>query len=148
MQYDQILLDEVPLPAHLRAKLPTFHTERFEMVPLNPAQARDLAEGLLQDARLAEYVTWMQDKSRDGALREALLLQMQCAAGTTLAWGIIEHDSAMFIGALLARPSIEGLDLEVLCASALWNQGVAEEAAGPVADWLEEHCEVEMMTPS
>jgi hypothetical protein len=36
----------------------------------------------------------------------------------------------------------------VLCASVRWDQGVAEEAAGPVAEWLEEHCEVEMMTPS
>ena len=148
MHSNQILLDEATLPPHLRSKLPAFQTERFEIVPLNPAQARELAEGLLQDEPLAEYVTWMQDKSLDGARREALLLEMQCAAGTTLAWGIVERESATYIGALLVRPTIEGLDLEVLCASALWHQGVADETAEPVADWLEEHCEVEMMTPS
>jgi hypothetical protein len=148
MHSEQFPSDETTLPAHLRSKLPTFDTERFLIVPLNPAQVRELAEGLLQDERLAEYVTWMEDKSRDGALREAFLLEMQCAAGTTLAWGIVERESSLFIGALLARPSIEGLDLEVLCTPDLWHQGVAEEAAGPAADWLEEHCEIEMMTPN
>ena len=145
MESDQILLDEPALPAHLRSKLPMFQTERFDIVPLNPSEARELAEGLLQDERLAQYVTWMQDKSRDGALREGLLLQMQCAAGTTLAWGIVERDSDTFIGALLARPTVEGLDLEVLCASVRWHQGVAEEAGEPVAEWLAENCDIEMM---
>jgi len=148
MQSEQLLSDETTLPAHLRSKLPTFNTERFLVVPLNPAQLRELAEGLLQDESLAEYVPWMQDKSRDGALREAFLLEMQCAAGTTIAWGIVERESSLFIGALLARPSIEGLDLEVLCVPELWHQGVAEEAAGPAAEWLEENCEVEMMAPN
>ena len=148
MQTNQIVLDEAALPAHLRSRLPTFQTERFEVVPLNPPQARELVEGLLQDRRLAEYVAWLEDKSPDGVRREALLLEMQCAAGTTLAWGLVERDSSLFIGALLARPTIEGLDLEVLCASVLWDQGVTEETADPVADWLAEHCEIEMTTPS
>lgn len=148
MQSNQILLDEAALPAHLRAKLPAFQTERFAVVPLNPAQARELVEVLLQDEQLADHVTWMEDKSHDGARREAFLLEMQCAAGITLAWGIVERDSAAFIGALLARPTIEGLDLEVLCASAFWNQGIADETAEPVAEWLEAHCEVEMAIPS
>jgi RimJ/RimL family protein N-acetyltransferase len=148
MQSNPTFLDEAALPAHLRSKLPAFQTERFDVMPLNPAQARELAEGLLQDERLAEYVTWMEDKSRDGARREAFLLEMQCAAGTTLAWGIVDRDSATFIGALLARPTVEGLDLEVLCASAFWNQGIADETAEPVAEWMEANCEVEMMTPN
>lgn len=148
MNSEPNLNDEMTLPVHLQSKLPTFQTERFEVVPLNPDQARSLVEELLQDESLAEYVSWMQDKSRDGARREAFLLQMQCAAGTTLAWGIVERDSAAFIGALLAKPTIEGLDLEVLCASAMWHQGVADEAAVPVAEWIEENCEVEMVAPS
>lgn len=148
MNPEPILHDEMTLPAHLQSKLPSFQTERFDVVPLNPGQARSLVEELLQDESLAEYVSWMQDKSRDGARREAFLLQMQCAAGTTLAWGIVERDSAAFIGALLAKPTIEGLDLEVLCVSAMWHQGVAEEAAEPAAEWLEANCEVEMVTPS
>ena len=85
MQTNPTLLDEATLPAHLRNKLPAFQTERFDVVPLNPSQARQLVEVLLQDDRLVEYVTWMEDKSRDGARREAFLLEMQCAAGTTLA---------------------------------------------------------------
>jgi hypothetical protein len=148
MHTNQIALDEAALPAHLRSKLPTFQTERFEVVPLNPPRARELVQGLLQDKRLAEYVTWLEDKSPDGVRREALLLELQCAAGTTLAWGIVESESTTFIGALLARPTIEGLDLEVLCASALWDQGVTEEAAMPVAEWIEEHCDIEMVSPS
>lgn len=148
MQTDPTLLDEATLPAHLRNKLPAFQTERFDVVPLNPAQVRALVEVLLQDELLVEYVTWMEDKSHDGARREAFLLQMQCAAGTTLAWGIVDRDSATHIGALLARPTVEGLDLEVLCASAFWDLGVADEAAEPVAEWMEQNCEVEMMTPS
>lgn len=148
MQTDPMLLDEATLPAHLRNKLPAFQTERFDVVPLNPAQARTLVEVLLQDERLVEYVTWMEDKSHDGARREAFLLEMQCAAGTVLAWGIVDRDSDTHIGALLARPTVEGLDLEVLCASAFWELDVADEAAGPVAEWMEQNCEVEMMTPS
>jgi RimJ/RimL family protein N-acetyltransferase len=148
MNSEPILHDELTLPAHLQSKLPSFQTERFEIVPLNPGQARSLVEDLLQDESLAEYVSWMQDKSRDGARREAFLLQMQCAAGTTLAWGIVERDTEAPIGALLAKPTIEGLDLEVLCISAMWHQGVADEAAEPAAEWLEANCEVEMVTPS
>ena len=148
MQSNQTLLEEAALPAHRRNKLPAFQTERFEIVPLSPTKARELAEVLLQDEQLPEYVTWVKDKSSDGTRREAFLLEMQCAAGVTLPWGIIDRDSATFIGALLARPTIEGLDLEVLCASALWHLDISDEAAGPVAEWLAEHCEVEMLTPS
>ena len=148
MQSDTALIEEALLPAHVRARLPAFHTQRFAIIPLNPGQVGELAGVLLQDTLLVEYVPWVQDKSCDGALREAFLLQMQCAAGTALVWGIVERESATYIGALLARPSLEGLDVEVLCASEMWNQGVAEEAGPPVADWLEENCEVEMVHPS
>jgi RimJ/RimL family protein N-acetyltransferase len=148
MQTDHIHPEDTPLPEHLRDKLPAFDTERFLVVPLSPAKARELVEGLLLDENLAEYVTWMEDKSRDGAVREGFLIEMQCAAGTRLVWGIVERDSSLFIGALLARPSIEGIDVEVLCASELWDQGVADEAAAPVADWLQEHCELESIAPN
>jgi RimJ/RimL family protein N-acetyltransferase len=148
MQSDQIAEDGTVLPKHLRSKLPAFETERFRIQPLNPEQARQLAEQLLQDERLAEYVTWMEDKSRNGAYREAFLLQMQCAAGTVLCWGIVERDSNKFIGALLARPTIEGLDLEVLCEPSMWEQDVTDEAAVPVAEWMQDHCEVETVKPN
>ncbi|KKB61973.1 hypothetical protein WM40_20040 [Robbsia andropogonis] len=136
------------LPEHLRSRLPAFETERFKVLPLNPGQARLIVEELLQDTRLAEYVTWMTDKSRDGAHREAFLLQMQCAALTVLAWGIVERDSDKFIGALLARPTVGGLDLEVLCEPSMWEQNVTEEVAYLVAEWLEDHCEVESVKPN
>ncbi|MGF6851266.1 GNAT family N-acetyltransferase [Paraburkholderia sp. CI3] len=143
MQSHPISEDGTVLPEHLQSKVPAFETERFRILPLNPGQARQLVEELLQDARLAEYVSWMADKSRDGAHREAFLLQMQCAAGTVLVWGIVERGNDKFIGALLARPTIEGLDLEVLCQPSMWEQKVTEEAAFPVAEWIQDHCEVQ-----
>ncbi|EEF26425.1 conserved hypothetical protein [Ricinus communis] len=135
------------LPEHLRSKLPAFETERFRVLPLNSAQARQIVEKLLEDVRLAEYVAWVADKSRDGAHREAFLLQMQRAAGTVLAWGVLERENDKVIGALLARPTIEGLDLEALCEPSMWEQKVTEEVAYPVAEWIEDHCEVESVKP-
>jgi len=38
--------------------------------------------------------------------------------------------------------SVCGIDLEVLCSSQFWNQGVADEAGSPVAEWLEIPMEV------
>lgn len=102
---------------------------------------------LLQDERLAEQLPWMQDRSADGALREAFLLELQCAAGTTKVWGIVERARGMFIGAVIAKDSIEGIDLEVLCASQFWNQGIADEAGLPVAEWLEDNTEVTIVVP-
>lgn len=148
MQSDEIVSGEAAWPDELPSKLPAFDTERFMIVPLTPGKARELTEVLLQDERLVEYVHWMEDKSQDGARREAFLLQMQCAAGTVLPWAIVDRDSGTMIGELLARPTIEGLDLEVLCASAFWEHDVTEEAATPVAEWLEANCEVELATPN
>jgi RimJ/RimL family protein N-acetyltransferase len=126
---------------------PTFNTERFVVAPLTPAKLREVAGVLLQDEKLAEQLPWMRDKTLDGALREAFLLELQCTTGTTKAWGIVERARAMLIGVVLSRHSLTGLDLEVLCASQLWNQGVADEAAGPVAEWLEENTEVQLVIP-
>lgn len=124
---------------------PLFNTERFIIAPLTPAKIRQLAGVLLQDEKLAEQLPWMQEKTRDGALREAFLLELQCAAGTTKAWGIVERARRMLIGTVLARYTVSGLDLEVLCASQFWNQGVADEVADPVAEWLEDNTEVQLV---
>jgi RimJ/RimL family protein N-acetyltransferase len=126
---------------------PTFNTERFVVAPLTPAKLREVAGVLLQDEKLAEQLPWMRDKTLDGALREAFLLELQCTTGTTKAWGIVERARAMLIGVVLSRQTLTGLDLEVLCASQFWNQGVADEAAGPVAEWLEENSEVQLVIP-
>lgn len=125
-------------------ELPTFDTERFVVIPLKPPQIRALAAVLLCDEKLAAQLPWMEEKTADAAQREAFLLELQCAAGTTQAWGIVERARSMYIGAVLARQTLEGLDLEVLCASQFWNQGVADEAGEPVARWLEDHAEVEI----
>lgn len=134
-------------PARLSQDMPAFNTERFTVTPLAPAKLRELAGVLLQDENLAAQLPWMQDKTRDGALREAFLLELQCATGTTRAWGIVDRERRMFIGAVLARHALDGIDLEILCASRFWNQGVADEAAEPVAEWLEENAEVELVVP-
>jgi hypothetical protein len=126
---------------------PIFNTERFIVAPLTPIKARELLGVLLQDEMLAKQLPWMQDKSADAALREAFLLELQCAAGTTKAWGIVERARKMLIGAVLARETVGGIDLEVLCASQCWNQGVADEAGVPVAEWLEDNTEVTLVAP-
>jgi RimJ/RimL family protein N-acetyltransferase len=124
-----------------------FDTERFVVAPLTPTKVRELLGVLLQDERLAEQLPWMQDKSADGALREAFLLELQCTTGTTKVWGIVERARGMFIGAVVARNTVGGIDLEVLCASQFWNQGVADEAGLPVAEWLEDNTEVTLLAP-
>jgi len=126
---------------------PTFDTERFVVAPLTPTKVRELVGVLLQDDNLAQQIPWMQDKTADGALREAFLLELQCATGATKAWGIVERARAMLIGTVLARQTISGIDLEVLCASKFWNQGIADEAGEPVAEWLEDNTEVELIVP-
>lgn len=124
--------------------LPTFNTERFIVAPLSPPQLRALMEVLLRDERLAEQLPWMMEKTADAAAREAFLLELQCSAGNVQPWGIVERARAMLIGAVLARQTLEGLDVEVLCASSFWDQGVADEAGEPVAEWLEDNTVVEI----
>jgi len=123
---------------------PNFDTDRFVIAPLVPTKVRELFAVLLQDEQLAEWLPWMEDKSADGALREAFLLELQCAGGTTKVWGIVERARGMFVGAVVAKDSVGGIDLEVLCASQFWDQGVADEAVPPVAEWLENNMEVEL----
>ena len=115
---------------------PLFHTDRFTLVPMTPSKVRELVATLLQDEKLAAQIPWMEDKSADGAMREAFLLELQCGAGTIRPWGIIERERRMWIGTVLARSNVEGIDVEVLCASAFWNQGVADEVFPPVSEWL------------
>ncbi|AVS62761.1 GNAT family N-acetyltransferase [Paracidovorax avenae] len=129
------------LPAHP----PRFDTERFIVVPLQPAKARELLEVLLCDPPLAEQLPWLADKSADGARSEALLASMQCAAGTAIVWGIVERARAACIGAVIARHSLEGIDVEVLCASQFFGQGVADEAGEPVMAWLDDAMEVTLL---
>jgi len=129
----------------LPAKCAAFNTDRFTISPLSPPKARELTAILLQDEVLASRVPWMEDKSADGAHREAFLLEMQAAAGTAKVWGIVERARRMMVGAVLARPTVSGFDLEVLCASQFWDQGIADEVGAPVAEWLEDNTEVELV---
>jgi RimJ/RimL family protein N-acetyltransferase len=138
------LKNQVNQVAHAKQALPTFHTERFVVTPPTPAKLRELAQVLLKDERLAGQLPWMQEKSADGAEQEAFLLELQCASGTTKAWGIVERARAIFIGAVLARHTLGGIDLEVLCASGFWNHGVADEVGEPVGTWLEDSVDVQI----
>ncbi|MDA8457172.1 GNAT family N-acetyltransferase [Acidovorax sp. GBBC 3334] len=124
---------------------PRFDTDRFMVLPLQPDKARDLLGVLLCDGKLAAQLPWMPDKSVDGARAEAFLAEMRCAAGTDLVWGIVERARGAYIGAVIVRDSLEGLDVEVLCASQFFGQGVADEAGEPVMAWLEEVVEVELV---
>ena len=129
-----------------RPALPAFNTERFALVPLEPEKLHELARVLLCDEHLAARLPWMKDKGGDAAAKEAFLLKLQCASGTLDAWGIVERARAMFVGALLARWSLEGIDVEVLCASQFWDHGVADEASEPVLAWLEHRIDAEAMS--
>ena len=121
---------------------PSFDTERFVVVPLAPPKVRELMQVLLSDTMLADQLPWVEDSSADGIRREAFLIELECVARSIKGWGIVERARARFIGAVLARQSLEGIDLEVLCASQFWNQGVADEVCEPVAEWLEETTDV------
>jgi hypothetical protein len=123
-----------------------FDTERFIVVPLAPMKVAELLGVLLQDEPLAEQLPWMTDKSADGALREAFLLELQCMAGATRVWGIVERARGMFIGAAIASNAVDGIDLQVLCASQFWDRGVADEVGPPVADWLDDNALVTLVS--
>jgi hypothetical protein len=122
-------------------KRPAFETERFLVVPLSPGEVRKLVEILLQDEMLAARVPWLEEKSRDGALRAAFGLELESAAGRVKTWGIVARERRMQVGLVVARNSLEGIDVEVLVASQFWDEGIADEAADPVLDWLSENSE-------
>jgi hypothetical protein len=124
---------------------PAFNTARFMVTPLNPAKLRSLVEILLQDEQLATHLPWMVDKSLDGARHEAFLIELQASTGTTKGWGIVERERRMFIGAVLARQCLSGIDVEVLCPSQFWDQGVSDEVGPPLAEWLEENIEIDLV---
>jgi hypothetical protein len=114
-----------------------FETDRFLVVALSGFDARNLLTVLLQDEALASRVDWMKDKSKDGALQEAFGIELQCNAGQAKVWSIVNRARRMQIGAVMARHSLEGLDVDVLVASQFWDQDVSDEAAAPVMEWLE-----------
>lgn len=116
-----------------------FETERFRILALSGFDARTLLSVLFQDEALASRIDWMKDRSGDGALREAFGIELQCNAGQARVWSIVERATRMPIGAIVARYSLEGLDVEVLVASQFWDQDVSGEAAPPVVEWLQQH---------
>jgi RimJ/RimL family protein N-acetyltransferase len=126
-----------PLPDLAVQAEATFCTETFVVGPINPAELRELAGVLLQDEHLAAQLDWMKDKSKDGALREAFLLELQCAAGNVRAWRIAERSRGEVIGAVVVRDEVGGLDVELLCDSTSWNDAVADEVVEPLVAWLE-----------
>lgn len=121
---------------------PNFETERFTVAPLFPGEGRKLVEVLLQDETLAARVPWMTEKTQDGALQQAYGIGLQAAAGQIKVWGIVARELRMYIGAIISRNSLEGIDVEVLVVSQFWGDGVVEEASKPVMDWLENHSEI------
>ncbi|MFD1836727.1 hypothetical protein [Paracidovorax cattleyae] len=67
------------------------------------------------------------------------------AAGTAIVRGLVERARAACIGAVIARHSLEGIDVEVLCASQFFGQGVADEAGEPTMAWLDDAMEVTLL---
>lgn len=87
----------------------------------------------------------MVDKSADGACREAFLLELEATAGSVKGWGILQRGRGMQVGMVLARQSMSGIDVEVLCPSEFWDQGVSDEVGPPLAEWLEDNVEVTLV---
>jgi hypothetical protein len=125
-----------------------FETERLSVVSLSPFDARNLLTVLLRDEALASQLPWMKEKSQDNALQEAFGIGLQCVAGRAKVWSIIERGRRTQIGAIVARDSLEGLDVEVLVASQFWDHGVADEAGKPVMAWLADNNEVNFALPA
>lgn len=125
------------LPDLARQAGATFHTPTFVVAPITPPELRELAGELLQDEHLAAQLDWMEDKSKDGALREAFLLELRCAGGGVRAWRIVERYSGGTIGMVLVRDEAGGLDVELLCESTSWNDPVSDEVVEPLVAWLE-----------
>lgn len=42
----------------------------------------------------------------------------------------------MQIGVIIARISLEGIDVDDLEASQFWDDGIADEASEPIMEWL------------
>lgn len=129
--------DQHPLCLEPLSTPQVFETDRFLVVALSGFDARNLLAVLLQDEALASRVDWMKDKSRDGALQEAFGIELQCNADQARVWSIVNRARRMQIGAVIARHSLEGLDLDVLVASRFWDQDISDEAVAPVMAWLE-----------
>lgn len=125
----------------LRDQRTSFDTERFIVVPLSPPEARNLLSILLQDEALSSRVPWLTEKSKDSALREAFGIELQSASGQIKVWGIVARKLRAQIGAIIARNSLSGIDVEVLVASQFWDEGVADEAGDPVVEWLADNSE-------
>lgn len=116
-----------------------FETERYFIAELTGYDVRNLMSFLLQDELLCARIDWMTDTSRDSALREAFGIELLCNAGQGKVWTIIDRAKSKEIGAVFARHSRAGLDVQVLVASRFWDQDVSEEASAPVVEWLEEN---------
>lgn len=118
-----------------------FNTERFVVVSLAGLDIRNLLGVLLQDEELSKRLSWLTANSKDDAMREAFCMEVLCNAGQAKVWSIVERARQMQIGAIVAKQSLEGLDVEVLVASQFWDQDVSEEAAEPVMEWLQRYVE-------
>jgi hypothetical protein len=129
--------ETAPLPTLDVQASAMFQTPSFIVTPILPPRLRELAGELLQDAHLAAQLDWMQDKSKDGALREAFLLELQCNAGHVRAWEIVARHDGCSIGAVVVRDELGGLDVELLCHSTSWKDTVADEIVEPLVAWLE-----------
>jgi hypothetical protein len=131
--------DDMPSPW---SETPKFDTERFIVTPLSPSTAGQLFIVLLEDEQLAEQVTWLEDKSADSVRREGRRLKQQCAVGAMLTWGVVERTERRLVGQILVKCDVESIDVEVLCASPFWYQGVTDEVGEPLRSWLEANTDV------
>jgi Acetyltransferase (GNAT) domain len=120
----------------LSEKLSSFETVQFTVAPLSAVEAHNLLIVLLCDAALASQVPWLRKKSQHAIQREAFDIAAQSADGELKIWGIVAREQSMEIGAVIARNSDEGVDVEVLVASRFWQEGIADEVTDPVIEWL------------
>lgn len=118
-------------------QMPSFSTERFLLTPLEPALARQLVEVLLQDDALAEQVPWLQGKTPEEARQLAAEMEAGAEQGVCRIWSIMVRAEEKVVGALVARNSLAGIDVEVLVDSECEMDDLVDETCDPVMAWLD-----------
>lgn len=119
-----------------------FETDRFTVTLLSPVEGRELSFTLLQDEALVAQLPWVTKKTPGWAAEEASRIEQDAASGLLKIWGIAGKEQGNEVGAIIARNTLEGIDVEVLVLSQFWGDEVGEETGEPVLNWLEENSEM------
>ncbi|HEY8606199.1 MAG TPA: GNAT family N-acetyltransferase [Noviherbaspirillum sp.] len=118
-------------------KTPGFATEHFMLLPLSPLESRMLFEVLLQDETLREQVPWIAVKHPGRAMSGARLVEQKTACGQFKVWSITRRAPYVDVGAVVARNTPDGIDVEVMLDPRFDADDALDEVFAPVLAWLD-----------